>query len=113
MKTLNRITLIGNLGQDPEVAKFENGTDVINFNLATSSYIGKDENGESKYITQWHRVVGYGFLVAPIQQYVKKGNTLYIEGELRHRSYENKHGQTVYVSEILMNDFKLMSNGLK
>lgn len=109
MKTLNEITVAGNLGQDPEVKTFDNGTSLTTFSLATSSYMGKDKNtGEAKHETQWHRCTAFGNVGDIIAKFCEKGSKLLVKGEMRYRSYDNKDGVTVYLSEILVSDFLLM-----
>ena len=112
MKTLNKITIAGNLGQDPEYRELENGTLIVNLSIATSSYMGKDkQTEESKFTTHWHRCVAYGHIAPIIAKYCSKGVKLYVEGELRYRNYENSEGIKVYLSEIVISDFLLMGTG--
>jgi single-strand DNA-binding protein len=100
MKGLNRVTLIGNLGNDPEVKNLENNVKVAKFSLATTeSY--KDENGTLKTITDWHSVVLWRGLADLTEKYLKKGSQIYVEGKLKNRSYDDKDGQKKYVTEIV------------
>lgn len=110
MKTLNRIMVIGNLGSDPEIKKLDNGLLLVNFSVATSSYMGKDSQGESKYVTHWHKVTAFGKQAELIHQYTKRGSKLMVEGEMRYRNYENKEGVKVYMSEIMLNDFLFLDS---
>lgn len=97
---LNRVTLLGNLGADPEVRATQKGRKVANIRLATTeSY--KDNEGEWKEYTDWHRVVFWDNLAETLEKYVKKGHKLYIEGKLKSRSYEDKEGITRYVTEVV------------
>lgn len=100
MRGLNKVTLIGNLGKDPEVRKLEGNVSVAKFTLATSeSY--KDENGQTHTHTEWHNVVLWRGLADLSEKYLKKGSTVCIEGKLRTRSYEDKAGDKKYVTEII------------
>ena len=97
-KALNRVTLIGNLGQDPELRSTPSGSSVCSFSLATTeSY--KDRNGEWQDNTEWHRIVLWEGLAETAAKYLKKGSKTYIEGKLQTRSYE-KDGITRYITEI-------------
>ena len=99
-RALNRVTLLGNLGADPDVRTTPQGRKVANIRLATTeSY--KDNNGEWKEYTDWHRIVFWDYLADNIEKYVKKGHKLYVEGKLKSRSYEDKEGITRYVTEVL------------
>lgn len=99
----NKVTLIGNLGKDPDIKSFENGERVANFSIATSeSY--KDKIGERQTITDWHNIAVYGKAVDIIEKYVKKGSRLLVEGKLKTRSWE-KDGQKNYVTEVVLGKF--------
>ncbi len=110
MKNLrNRVHLIGNLGMDPEVVSFENGRKLAKFSLATNeSY----RNGEGQKVsdTQWHNVVAWGNLAGIAEKYLKKGNEVAIEGKITYRSYEDKKGNTKYMTEIIASDFLMFPN---
>ena len=107
MKSINRITVAGHLGQDPETKTFDNGTTLTTISIATSSYMGKQDNGEPRYDTQWHKCSAFGKVGELIAQYCKKGDKLYVEGEMRYRTYQNAENITVYLSEIIVQDFYL------
>jgi len=95
---MNKVILFGNVGKDPEVKTFEGGNKVAKFSLATNKSYTK--NGEKVTETSWHNIVLWGKLAELAEKYVKKGNSVIIEGEISYRSYENKDGQTVYMTEI-------------
>jgi single-strand DNA-binding protein len=104
---LNKVTLIGRLGKDPEIKTFDNGNSIANFTLATNeSY--KDKNGERKEVTDWHNIqIGIPGLVKLVQQYFKKGDVMYLEGKIRTREYE-KEGQKRYITEIIGDTIKFL-----
>lgn len=107
----NSVSLIGRVGVEPKIVKFENGSSIANFTLATDeSY--KNKKGEKVEETQWHNLVVRNGLVKVVESYVKKGQELVIEGRLTTRSWEDKEGQKHYTTEILVNDL-LMLGGKK
>jgi len=108
MKDLrNRVQLIGNLGMDPEVKKFDSGRTMTKFSLATSqSYT--NAQGEKVKDTQWHNLVMWGKMAETAGKYLKKGSEITAEGKIVYRSYETKEGQTKYITEIVVSDFMMM-----
>ncbi len=99
---LNRVTLIGNLGRDPEVRRLENGTAVGKFTVATNeSY--KDANGEYQQLTEWHDVVVWRNNAEYSEKFLKKGSMVFIEGKITHRKYTDKTGIERYSTEIVAN----------
>lgn len=110
MSTLNKVILIGNLGQDPETKSFDNGKKVANFSLATSETF-KNKDGEKTTKTEWHRVVLWSPLAEIAEKYLKKGSKAYIEGKIESRSYTDNEGVERYVSEI--KGFSLVMLGAK
>ncbi len=100
MRGLNRVTLIGNLGNVPEFQVLEGGISVAKFSLATTE-IFKDKNGQNHSDTEWHTVVLWRSLADLAHQYLKKGSLVYIEGKIKTRNYDNKDGSKRYVSEII------------
>lgn len=107
MAGVNKVILIGNLGADPEVRNLESGVKVATINIATSeSY--KDKNGERQTQTEWHRVVVWRGLAEVVEKYLKKGSQVYIEGRLRTRSYDDKDGKKMYVTEIEARDLTML-----
>jgi single-strand DNA-binding protein len=111
MKSLNRVQLLGRLGGDPEVRSTQNGTNVANFNIATSEKYTKD--GETQEKTQWHRVVAWGKLAEIGGEYLNKGSLVMVEGKLETRQYEDKEGATRYATEVIASDIFLLPNGSK
>jgi single-strand DNA-binding protein len=106
-RSLNKALLIGNLGADPEVRTTTNGTRVAQFSLATNR-MWTDAQGERQERTEWHRIVVWGKLVEIVEQYLRKGDRVYVEGEIQYRSYEDKEGQTRYVTEINARDLVML-----
>ena len=99
MSSLNKVMLIGRLGQDPEVRYTQSNTAVATLSLATNERY-KDGNGEQQERTEWHRVVAWGRLAEICQQYLNKGSLIYVEGPLQTRSWEDNQGQKRYTTEI-------------
>jgi single-strand DNA-binding protein len=104
----NKVQLIGNVGQDPEVKTFEGGKKVASLTIATNEYY-KNEKGEKIEDTQWHRVTAWGKLADLIEKYVTKGKEIGVEGKLVHRSYDDKDGIKRYITEVVINDILLLS----
>ena len=96
---MNKCTLYGNVGKDPDVKKLESGNTVAKFSLATNKSYTK--NGEKITETAWHNIVLWNKLAELAGKYVKKGHSLIIEGEISYRSYENKDGITIYTTDII------------
>ncbi len=102
-KGINKVILIGNLGQDPETRYTSNGNTITNLNIATSE-IWKDKNtGENKEKTEWHRVILFGKLAEIASEYLQKGSQVYIEGSLQTRKWQDKNGNERYITEIIVN----------
>ncbi len=98
-RSVNKVILVGHLGQDPELRYTGNGTAVCNMRIATSdSY--KDASGNLVDKTEWHNVVVWSRLAEICNEYLKKGSQVYFEGQLQTRSYEDKEGNTKYVTEV-------------
>ncbi|MEN8919525.1 MAG: single-stranded DNA-binding protein [Octadecabacter sp.] len=104
--SLNKVMIIGNLGRDPEVRSFQNGGKVCNLNIATSE-TWKDKNtGERREKTEWHRVAIFQEgLVRVAEQYLKKGSTVYIEGKLQTRKWQDQSGKDMYTTEIVLQGY--------
>ena len=100
---VNKVILVGNLGQDPEVRYMPNGGAVANITLATSESWRDKQTGENKEITEWHRVVLFGKLAEVAGEYLRKGSQVYIEGQLRTRKWQDNSGQDRYTTEIVVN----------
>ena len=102
---VNKVILIGNLGNDPDVKYTPNGQGVANISLATSE-IWKDKNtGQQQDRTEWHRVVFFGNLVEVVKQYLRKGSKIYIEGKLQTRKWQDQGGQDRYTTEVVVDSF--------
>lgn len=108
-RSVNKVTLIGLLGQDPEVRHMPNGNAVVNLTLATDeSYMDK-QTGQKVEATEWHRIVAYGKLAEIIGQYLKKGSKAYFEGKLKTREWE-KDGVKRYTTEIIAHDMVMLDS---
>jgi len=105
---INKVTLLGRVGKDPEVRHFENDGAVCNFSLATNrSY--KNKNGEKVEETEWHNLVIWSRgLVTVAEKYIKKGTLLYVEGRLATRSWDDQSGAKKYTTEIMVESFKML-----
>lgn len=99
---INRVTLIGNLGQNPEIRYTPNGGPVASLSLATSESWRDRQTGEMRENTEWHRVVLFGKLAEIAGEYLRKGTQVYIEGQLRTRNWKDDSGITRYVTEIVV-----------
>jgi len=107
-KSLNRVTLLGHAGKDPEIHVLPSGT-LVNLSLATSERF-KDSRGEWQERTEWHNIVGHQRIGEILRDYVRKGSRIYVEGALRTRSWEDREsGQRRYRSEVVVTDINLLS----
>jgi single-strand DNA-binding protein len=108
MSTLrNKVQLIGNLGNDPEILNMDSGSKLAKFSLATNeTYTNK--KGERVTDTQWHNIVAWGKTAEIIETYVTKGKEIAIEGKLTSRSYENKEGEKRYITEVVCDELVLL-----
>ena len=103
----NKVQLIGNLGQDPEIVNLDGGSKLAKFSIATSeSY--KNAKGEKVEDTQWHNVVAWGKTAEIVESFCKKGKEIALEGKLTHRSYEKEDGTKGYVTEVVANEILLL-----
>lgn len=100
---INKVILVGNLGQDPEIRYMPNGGAVANITLATSESWRDKQTGENKEVTEWHRVVLFGKLAEVAGEYLRKGSQVYIEGQLRTRKWQDNGGQDRYTTEVVVN----------
>ncbi|WP_294902874.1 single-stranded DNA-binding protein SSB1 [Tatumella sp. UBA2305] len=100
---VNKVILVGNLGQDPEIRYMPNGGAVANITLATSESWRDKQTGENKEVTEWHRVVLFGKLAEVAGEYLRKGSQVYIEGQLRTRKWQDQGGQDRYTTEVVVN----------
>ncbi|MBN1251686.1 MAG: single-stranded DNA-binding protein [Bacteroidales bacterium] len=103
---INKAILVGNVGKDPEIQYVKEDVPVARFTLATSETF-KNKNGEKVTNTEWHNIVVWRGLAKVVEQYVKKGSQLYVEGKITNRSYE-KDGVTKYFSEIVVNNLQML-----
>lgn len=106
-KSINKVTLIGTIGRDPEVRYMQNGNAVANLSLATDDSYNDKTTGQKVEQTDWHRLVVYGKLAEIVQQYLKKGSRAYFEGKLKTREWE-KDGVKHYTTEIVVNDMVML-----
>ncbi|MFL5383323.1 MAG: single-stranded DNA-binding protein [Longimicrobiaceae bacterium] len=108
-RSLNKAMLIGNVGQDPEIRTIPNGARVAQFSVATSRR-WNDKSGQQQEKTEWHRIVAWERLVEIIERYVKKGDRIYVEGEIEYRQYQDKDGVTKYTTEIRAREVVLLGS---
>jgi len=108
MSTLkNKVQLIGNVGNEPEITNLDSGKKVAKFSIATNEFY-KDSKGEKQQDTQWHSIVAWGKTADIIEKYVAKGKEVAIEGKLTSRSYEDKDGIKRYITEVVVNEILLL-----
>lgn len=104
--SVNKVILIGNLGRDPEVRRMGSGDAVVNLRIATSENWRDRQSGERKERTEWHRVVIFNENLAKVaEQYLKKGSTVYVEGQLQTRKWQDQNGQDRYSTEVVLQGF--------
>ncbi len=110
-RSLNKAILIGNVGSDPEVRTVGNGGRVASFSLATGR-VWSDQSGAKQEKTEWHKCVVWnnkaGSLADVVEKYVKKGERVYVEGEIEYRQWQDKEGQTRYTTEIKVRELMLL-----
>ena len=105
--SVNKVILVGNLGKDPEVRHTQDGKAIVNLSLATSESWRDKATGERKEKTEWHRVVIFNENLAKVaEQYLKKGSTVYIEGQLQTRKWTDKDGAEKYSTEVVLQNFR-------
>ncbi len=110
-KSVNKVTLLGNLGKDPEMKSTPSGFNVARFSIATTDRV-KDKDGNWQDRTEWHNVVAFQRTAEIASQYLKKGSKVYIEGRLHNDSWDDKEtGQKKYKTEIIVNDLVLIGGG--
>ncbi len=104
--SINKVILVGNVGQDPQVRTMQSGQKVVSFSLATSERWRDRQTGEQKEQTEWHRVVIFNpNLVDVAERMLQKGTKLYLEGALKTRKWQNQQGVEVYTTEVVLNPF--------
>ena len=109
MNTLkNKVQLIGNLGNDPEIITLENGKKLAKFSLATNEYY-KDDDGQKQTKTELHNLIAWNKTAEIIEKYVSKGKEIAIEGKLTNRSWDDKEGNKRYITEVIVNEVVMFS----
>ena len=105
--SINKVILVGNVGQDPEVRRMSNGDAVVNLSVATGESWRDKSSGERREKTEWHRVVIFNEHLAKVaEQYVRKGSKVYVEGQIQTRKWTDQQGQDKYSTEIVLNRFR-------
>ena len=107
MRGINRVTLVGNLGKDPELKTLPDGTALAKMTVATTETY-RLKNGSSQTHTDWHTIITWRGLAALAGQYLHKGSLVYIEGKIRYRQYDDKEGQKKYVTEIIADQLLIL-----
>jgi len=111
MASLNRVTLIGNLGKDPEIRYTADGAAVCNVSIATTSQWKDKASGERREETEWHRVVFYGRLAEVVGEYLRKGRTVFVEGRLKTRKWQDSEtGTDRYSTEIIADQMQMLGS---
>ena len=109
MANLNKVMLIGRLGQDPEIRYTQSGSAVANTTIATNDY-WTDKQGEKQERTEWHSLVLWGRLADLAQSYLKKGSQVYVEGRLQTRDWEDQQGQKHYKTEVVVTNMQFLDS---
>jgi single-strand DNA-binding protein len=105
--SVNKVILVGNLGKDPEVRHTQDGKAIVNLSIATSESWRDKSSGERKERTEWHRVVIFNEALAKVaEQYLKKGSSVYLEGQLQTRKYTDKDGVEKYSTEVVLQNYR-------
>lgn len=105
----NKVQLVGNVGNDPEIREFEGGKKLVNLVIATNDRFANDK-GEKVEQTEWHRLVAWGKTAEIIERYVVKGKEVAIEGKLTHRSYDDKNGEKRFITEVVITELLLLGS---
>ena len=105
---VNKVTLIGNLGADPEIRYTNSGSAVANVRLATAESWRDKESGEQQERTEWHRVVFFSRLAEIVGEYLKKGSQIYVEGRIQTRKWQDRDGNDRYTTEIIANEMQML-----
>ncbi len=103
----NSVRLIGHLGDDPKVRKLDSGKTMATFTIATNE-IYRDQNGNKQSETTWHKLVAWGKQADIVENYIKKGSEIAIEGKLTNRTYDDKNGEKHYITEIVVNSILML-----
>lgn len=107
---INKVILIGNLGQDPELRHMPSGNAVANVSIATSETWKDKQTGQAQERTEWHRVVFFNRLAEVVGEYLKKGSKVYVEGSLRTRKWQDKEGRDQYTTEIVASEMQMLDS---
>ena len=110
MASVNRVTIVGNLGKDPELKTFPSGDQLANVTIATTDKWKDKQTGEAKELTEWHRVVFNGRLAEIVGQYLRKGSQVYVEGSLRTRKWTDQSGVEKYSTEIRADSMQMLGS---
>ena len=110
MASVNKVIIVGNLGRDPEVRTFPSGDRVANVTVATTDKWKDKQTGEMREATEWHRVVFNGRLAEIVEQYLRKGSQVYVEGSLRTRKWTDQTGQEKYSTEIRADQMQMLGS---
>jgi single-strand DNA-binding protein len=110
MSGVNKAILLGNIGKDPEIRTFQDGDRVANFSLATSTKWKDKVTGEQKEAVEWHNISAFGKLAAICEQYLNKGDKVYIEGHIKTEKYTDKEGVVRYSTKIIMDNMQMLSS---
>ena len=105
---INKVIIVGNLGQDPETRYMPSGSAVTNFTVATNESWKDKQTGEQKDRTEWHRVAMFGRLAEVAAEYLRKGSQVYIEGKLRTRKWQDRDGKDRYTTEIIADEMQML-----
>ncbi|MDR5798806.1 single-stranded DNA-binding protein [Caballeronia sp. LZ001] len=108
MASVNKVILVGNLGADPETRYLPSGDAVANIRLATTDRYKDKASGEMKELTEWHRVSFFGRLAEIVNEYLKKGSSVYVEGRIRTRKWTDQAGQECYSTEIVADQMQML-----
>nr|WP_315591834.1 single-stranded DNA-binding protein [uncultured Cupriavidus sp.] len=109
MASVNKVILVGNLGADPETRYLPSGDAVTNIRIATTDRYKDKQSGEFKEATEWHRIAFFGKLAEIAGQYLKKGSSVYIEGRIRTRKWQDQSGQDKYSTEIVADQMQMLA----
>lgn len=107
---VNKVILIGNLGNDPDIRYTAGGAAVANISLATAESWRDKDSGEQQERTEWHRIVFFGRLAEIVGEYLRKGSQIYVEGRLQTRKWQDKEGNDRYTTEIVANEMQMLGS---
>lgn len=107
---INKVILIGNLGNDPDVRYTSGGSPIANVSLATSESWRDKETGDQQERTEWHRIVFFGRVAEIVSEYLRKGSKIYVEGRLQTRKWQDRDGNDRYTTEIVANEMQMLDS---